>query len=153
MNVCLRCLKQESKRELMECGHVNIFTVTAAIIWTIRRFFLSFGLHDIEEKICSLHFSCFSKAAVHTDCGSVGSMKTNILLDPSAHRPDEKQALPTLVVLQVFPRSSALLDLLQTIISDLSSGHRTFDLSAPRVWVTSECPSWLIMVICSPQSC
>lgn len=55
MNVCLRCLKQESKRELMECGHVNIFTVTPAIIWTIRRvFFSSFGLRDTEEKLCSL---------------------------------------------------------------------------------------------------
>lgn len=106
MNVCLRCLKQESKRELRECGHVNIFTVTAAIIWTITRFFLSFGLHDTEEKICSLRFSCFSKA--DEDQRSSGAFSSS--------------TLSTLVVLQVFPGSSALLDLLHTIISDLPLG-------------------------------
>lgn len=31
-----------------------------------QKVFLSFGLHDTEEKISSLHFSCFWKAAVHT---------------------------------------------------------------------------------------
>lgn len=137
MDVCLRCLKQESKRELMECGHVNIFTVTAAIIWTIRRFFLSFGLHDTEEKICSLHFSCFWKAAVHTGCGSVGLMKTNVLLDPSAHRPDENKSSPLLSS----SRTSLDLQLSWTscrrssqISRSVSSGHRTFDLRAPRVF-------------------
>lgn len=59
--------------------------------------------------------SLFWKAAVHTDWGSVGLMKTNVLLDPSAHRPDENKPSPH----PSSSGSSALLDLLHTIISDL----------------------------------
>lgn len=40
MNVCLRCLKQESKWELTERLHVNIVTVTPAVIGTITGVFV-----------------------------------------------------------------------------------------------------------------